>query len=56
MIYGNMLCYAKILFDCKGSDIGVLVGGPTGMRHDVAKNCSFAYEDNLKFYSMSFTW
>uniref|UniRef100_A0A0A0L8S6 ferric-chelate reductase (NADH) n=1 Tax=Cucumis sativus TaxID=3659 RepID=A0A0A0L8S6_CUCSA len=46
----------KILFDCKGSDIGVLVSGPTGMRHDVAKICSSAYGDNLKFHSMSFTW
>ncbi|CAK9318247.1 unnamed protein product [Citrullus colocynthis] len=54
--YGGRPDLEKIVFDCKGLDIGVLVSGPTEMRHDVAKICSSAYADNLKFHSMSFTW
>ena len=50
MIHGNMLCYTEILLDCKGSGIRVLLSGPTGLRHEVAKICSSAYGDNLKFH------
>ncbi|XP_023552399.1 ferric reduction oxidase 4-like isoform X1 [Cucurbita pepo subsp. pepo] len=54
--YGSRPDLKKILLDCKGSDIGVLVSGPTRLRHDVAKICSTACGDNLKFHALSFTW
>ncbi|XP_034711486.1 ferric reduction oxidase 4-like [Vitis riparia] len=46
----------KILFDCKGSDVGVLVCGPRKMRHEVARICSSGLADNLHFESISFNW
>ncbi|PSS04386.1 Ferric reduction oxidase [Actinidia chinensis var. chinensis] len=46
----------KILFDCKGSDVGVLVCGPRKMRHEVAKICSSGLAENLHFESISFNW
>ncbi|XP_022140908.1 ferric reduction oxidase 4-like isoform X2 [Momordica charantia] len=54
--YGARPNLKKILLECKGSDTGVLVSGPTGMRHDVANICSSTYADNLNFHSMSFIW
>ncbi|KAF3432944.1 hypothetical protein FNV43_RR24046 [Rhamnella rubrinervis] len=46
----------KILFESKGSDIGVLVCGPRKMRHEIAKICSSGLEANLHFESISFKW
>ncbi|XP_027935096.1 ferric reduction oxidase 4-like isoform X1 [Vigna unguiculata] len=46
----------KILFDCKGKDVGVLVCGPRNMRHEVARICASGLADNLHFESISFTW
>lgn len=47
---------AGILFDCKGSDVGVFVCGPQKMRHEVAKICASGLADNLHFESISFNW
>ncbi|KAK4492735.1 hypothetical protein RD792_000054 [Penstemon davidsonii] len=46
----------RILLDCKGSDVGVLVCGPKGMRHEVAKICASGQANNLFFESISFNW
>ncbi|KAB1220130.1 Ferric reduction oxidase 5 [Morella rubra] len=46
----------KILSECKGSDVGVLVCGPRELRHDVAKICSSGLAENLHFESLSFNW
>ncbi|KAG8381271.1 hypothetical protein BUALT_Bualt06G0105200 [Buddleja alternifolia] len=46
----------KILFDCKESDVGVLVCGPKSMRHEVAKICASGLAKNLHFESISFNW
>lgn len=46
----------KILAECKGSDIGVLVCGPRKMRHEVAKICSSGLADKLHLESISFNW
>ncbi|TKY51333.1 Ferric reduction oxidase 4 [Spatholobus suberectus] len=46
----------KILFGCKGKDIGVLVCGPRSMRHEVARICASGLAENLHFESISFTW
>ncbi|KAG6409874.1 hypothetical protein SASPL_127916 [Salvia splendens] len=47
---------AGILFDCKGSDVGVPVSGPKTMRHAVAKICASGLAKNLHFEAMSFDW
>ncbi|XP_047336404.1 ferric reduction oxidase 5-like isoform X2 [Impatiens glandulifera] len=46
----------KILFDCKGSDVGVMVCGPKEMRHEVARICSSGLAENLHFEAISFNW
>lgn len=46
----------KILSECKESDVGVLVSGPTRMRHEVARICSSSLGKNLHFESISFNW
>ncbi|OVA13967.1 Protein of unknown function DUF819 [Macleaya cordata] len=46
----------KILFDCEGSSVGVLVCGPKKMRHEVATICTSGLADNLHFESISFSW
>ncbi|XP_065869392.1 ferric reduction oxidase 4-like [Euphorbia lathyris] len=46
----------RILFECKGTDVGVLACGPRSMRHEVAKICSSGLADNLHFESISFNW
>ncbi|KAL3837677.1 hypothetical protein ACJIZ3_022268 [Penstemon smallii] len=46
----------RILFDCKGSDVGVLVCGPKSMRHEVAKICASGLAKSLHFESISFNW
>ncbi|GFY84164.1 ferric reduction oxidase 4 [Actinidia rufa] len=54
--FGGRPNLKKILFGCKGSDVGVLVCGPRKMRHEVAKICSSGLADNLHFESISFNW
>ncbi|KAG6656084.1 hypothetical protein CIPAW_05G263100 [Carya illinoinensis] len=44
----------KVLLECTGSDVGVLVCGPRRMRHEVAKICSSGLAENLHFESISF--
>ncbi|KAK3037219.1 hypothetical protein RJ639_030112, partial [Escallonia herrerae] len=46
----------RILLECKGSDVGVLVCGSKKMRHEVAKICSSGLAENLHFESISFNW
>ncbi|MCL7029628.1 hypothetical protein MKW94_027942 [Papaver nudicaule] len=46
----------KILFECEGSSVGVLVCGPKKMRHEVATICTAGLADNLHFESISFSW
>ncbi|KAL5746396.1 hypothetical protein ACOSP7_027542 [Xanthoceras sorbifolium] len=54
--FGERPNLKKLLFDIKGSDVGVLVCGPKKMRHEVAKICSSGLADNLYFESISFNW
>ncbi|MED6107675.1 hypothetical protein PIB30_016294 [Stylosanthes scabra] len=46
----------KILYECKGEDVGVMVCGPRSMRHEVAKICASSSAQNLHFESISFNW
>ncbi|KAL3812734.1 hypothetical protein ACJIZ3_014002 [Penstemon smallii] len=46
----------RILFDCKASDVGVLVCVPKSMRHEVAKICASGLAKNLHFEFISFNW
>ncbi|MCL7050762.1 hypothetical protein MKW94_015706 [Papaver nudicaule] len=46
----------KILFECEGSSVGVLVCGPQKMQHEVATICTAGLADNLQFESISFSW
>lgn len=54
--YGARPDLKRLLFDCKGSDVGVLVSGPKSMRHQVAKICASGLAKNLHFESISFNW
>lgn len=54
--YGARPDLKRLLFDCKGSDVGVLVSGPKSMRHEVAKICASGLAKNLHFESISFNW
>ncbi|XWS32147.1 hypothetical protein CRYUN_Cryun23aG0136000 [Craigia yunnanensis] len=54
--YGERPGLKRILFECKGSSLGVLVSGPKKLRLDVATICSFGLADNLHFESISFSW
>ncbi|XP_057533601.1 ferric reduction oxidase 2-like [Amaranthus tricolor] len=54
--YGGRPDLKKLLFDCKGSSVGVLVSGPRGLRHEVAAICGSGLVDNLHFESISFSW
>lgn len=54
--YGERPDLKKILFECKGSSVGVLASGPKMMRHEIANICSSGLADNLHFESISFTW
>lgn len=46
----------RILFDCKEAEVGVLVCGPKGLRHEVAEICASGLAKNLHFESISFNW
>ncbi|KAM3319939.1 ferric reduction oxidase 4 [Capsicum chacoense] len=54
--YGARPNLKRILFDCKASDVGVVVCGPKSMRHEVAKICASGLAQNLHFESISFNW
>ncbi|XP_058740418.1 ferric reduction oxidase 2-like [Vicia villosa] len=54
--YGERPDIKKILSNCKGSSIGVLVSGPREMRHEVASICTSCSTDDLHFESISFSW
>ncbi|XP_031275811.1 ferric reduction oxidase 2-like [Pistacia vera] len=54
--YGERPDLKRMLFDCQGSSVGVLVCGPKKMRHEVATICSSGLADNLHFESISFSW
>ncbi|MCD7463949.1 hypothetical protein HAX54_051761 [Datura stramonium] len=54
--YGARPDLKRILFDCKASDVGVVVSGPKSMRHEVAKICASGLAQNLHFESISFNW
>ncbi|XP_058105641.1 ferric reduction oxidase 2-like [Magnolia sinica] len=46
----------KMLLECKEGSVGVLVCGPSEMRHEVAAICSSGLMANLHFESISFSW
>ncbi|KAK6155666.1 hypothetical protein DH2020_009914 [Rehmannia glutinosa] len=54
--FGSRPDLRRILFDCKESDVGVLVCGPKSLRHEVAKICASGLAKNLHFESISFNW
>lgn len=54
--FGERPNLKKILFECKESDVGVLVCGPRKMRHEVARICSAGLANNLHFEAISFSW
>ncbi|KAJ8900458.1 hypothetical protein K2173_025235 [Erythroxylum novogranatense] len=54
--YGERPDLKKMLFECKGSSVGVLVCGPKKMRHEAATICSSGLAENLHFESISFSW
>ncbi|XP_058086670.1 ferric reduction oxidase 2-like [Magnolia sinica] len=54
--FGERPNLKKMLLECEGSSVGVLVCGPTKMRHEVATICSSGLADHLHFESISFSW
>ncbi|KAK9279733.1 hypothetical protein L1049_013415 [Liquidambar formosana] len=54
--YGERPDLKRMIFECKGSSVGVLVCGPKTMRLEVATICPSGLADNLHFESMSFSW
>ncbi|KAL2336003.1 hypothetical protein Fmac_010449 [Flemingia macrophylla] len=54
--YGVRPDLRKILFEHKGSSVGVLASGPKRMRQEVATICSSGLTGNLHFESISFSW
>ena len=54
--FGVVFWIAGMLFDLKGSSVGVMVCGPKNMRHEIATICSSGLADNLHFESISFSW
>ncbi|KAL8544078.1 hypothetical protein ACS0TY_004568 [Phlomoides rotata] len=54
--FGSRPDLKRILFECKESDVGVLVCGPKKIRHEVAKICASGLARNLSFESISFNW
>ncbi|KAE9464837.1 hypothetical protein C3L33_03256, partial [Rhododendron williamsianum] len=53
--YGERPNFKKLLQECEGSSIGILVSGPKKMRQEVAAICSSSEADNLHFESISFS-
>ncbi|KAK9121344.1 hypothetical protein Syun_018961 [Stephania yunnanensis] len=56
MHFGGRPNLKKILSNCEGSSVGVLVCGPREMRHEVAKLCSNGSTNNLHFEAICFNW
>ncbi|CAL5367340.1 unnamed protein product [Camellia sinensis] len=54
--YGQRPNLKKLILECEGSSIGVIVSGPKKMRQEVAAICSSSEADNLHFESISFSW
>ncbi|KAJ7950316.1 Ferric reduction oxidase [Quillaja saponaria] len=54
--YGERPDLKRIISECTGSSVGVLVAGPKTLRHEVATICSSSLAKNLHFESISFTW
>ncbi|RHN39912.1 putative ferric-chelate reductase (NADH) [Medicago truncatula] len=54
--YGERPDLKRLLFEIKGSSVGVLVSGPKQMRQEVSSICSSGLVENLHFESISFTW
>ncbi|XP_057454671.1 ferric reduction oxidase 2-like isoform X2 [Lotus japonicus] len=54
--YGVRPDLKKLLFEVKGSSVGVAVSGPKQLRHEVAAICSSGLAENLHFESISFSW
>ncbi|KAG5558642.1 hypothetical protein RHGRI_008553 [Rhododendron griersonianum] len=54
--YGERPNFKKLLQECEGSSIGILVSGPKKMGQEVAAICSSSEADNLHFESISFSW
>ncbi|KAJ9171416.1 hypothetical protein P3X46_014789 [Hevea brasiliensis] len=54
--YGERPDLKRMLVDCKGSSVGVLVCGPKKMRHEIATICSSGLANNLHFEFISFSW
>ncbi|XP_027352717.1 ferric reduction oxidase 2-like [Abrus precatorius] len=54
--YGVRPDLRRLLFEHKGSSVGVFVSGPKKMRQEVAAICSSDVAKNLHFESFSFNW
>ncbi|KAG9452682.1 hypothetical protein H6P81_005586 [Aristolochia fimbriata] len=54
--FGSRPDLKKMLKEYEGSITGVLVSGPTEMRHEVAAACSSSYSGNLHYEAISFNW
>ncbi|KAF5960003.1 hypothetical protein HYC85_001212 [Camellia sinensis] len=54
--YGQRPNLKKLILECEGSSIGVIVSGPKKMRQEVAAICSSSEADDLHFESISFSW
>ncbi|XP_065864209.1 ferric reduction oxidase 2-like [Euphorbia lathyris] len=54
--YGQRPDLKRMLLECKGSSVGVVVCGPKKMRQEVATICSSRLAHNLHFESISFSW
>ncbi|XP_057454669.1 ferric reduction oxidase 2-like [Lotus japonicus] len=54
--YGVRPDLKRLLFELKGTSVGVVVSGPKSLRHDVAAICSSGSAKNLHFESISFSW
>ncbi|KAL8171154.1 hypothetical protein V2J09_022958 [Rumex salicifolius] len=55
--YGGRPNLNKLLLECKGNDVGVMVSGPREMRHEVARICSSGKDvKHLHFEALSFQW
>ncbi|XAR53629.1 Ferric-chelate reductase (NADH) [Bertholletia excelsa] len=54
--YGERPNLKKLISECEGDSIGVLVSGPKKMRQEVAAICSSSGAENLHFESISFSW
>ncbi|XP_068650711.1 ferric reduction oxidase 2-like [Aristolochia californica] len=54
--FGSRPDLKKMLLEYEGSSTGVLVSGPTEMRHEVAGVCSSSTSGNLHYEAVSFNW